>query len=207
MFNVNVLPRLINLNSYPSDSDTVIHYLTQGIGIVYDLLLDGERIPVNHQLQQAWNVSDEELQSAAIKNASKLYSVHIESLSGRIDSLSGNQSNVNETEVTGPMVVFWKPLGMSYGAASILLPETQLRLWEMFPNGFLLLPCSIHEWIAVSCDDLTEEELEYQQNMVRDVNKNVVIPVDRLSDEIYTLTPDGQMIVVHSVKDVEPIMD
>ena len=207
MFNVNVVPRLINLNSYPSDSDTVVHYLTKSVGIVYDLLLDGERIPVNHQLQQAWNVSDEELRTAAIKNASKLYSVRIESLSGRIESLSRNQDNVNETEVTGPMVIFWEPMRMSYGAAAILLPETQLRLWEMFPHGFLLLPCSIHEWIAVTSNELTEEELEYQQGMVRDVNKNVVIPVDRLSDEIFTLTPDGQMIEVHSVKDVEPIMD
>jgi hypothetical protein len=64
--------------------------------------------------------------------------------------------------------------------ASSIIPATK-ELIERFPNGYIVLPSSIHEVIVVPNTD--DEEI--YNDMVRQVNAGIVSEDERLSDDIY----------------------
>lgn len=68
------------------------------------------------------------------------------------------------------------------GAASIFCERVQNRLDELFPNGYYLVPSSIHEFIAVDKQILIPESLK---EVIFDMNKNVVEKEEQLSDAAY----------------------
>jgi hypothetical protein len=80
------------------------------------------------------------------------------------------------------------PLGLTiisnpdgfYGAASAI-PATK-ELAKRFPNGYVILPSSVHEVIVLPYEEGNEEELN---TMVEQVNASVLAPEDKLSDDIY----------------------
>lgn len=69
-----------------------------------------------------------------------------------------------------------------FGAASIFCERVQNRLDELFPNGYYLVPSSIHEFIAVDKQILIPESLK---EVIFDMNKNVVEKEEQLSDAAY----------------------
>ena len=70
----------------------------------------------------------------------------------------------------------------TYGAACILTKKAKRRLAEIFPEGYIILPSSIHEVIAVSVTEISEEDA---RTMVSEVNDTRVAPEDRLSYNVY----------------------
>lgn len=68
---------------------------------------------------------------------------------------------------------------MTCGASSII-PATK-ELIKMFPNGYTVLPSSIHEVIVVP----TDGNGDTLNDIVKTVNENVLNSEDYLSDDIY----------------------
>lgn len=68
------------------------------------------------------------------------------------------------------------------GAASIFCERIQKRLEDIFPDGFYLIPSSIHEFLAVDKKISTPESLK---EMISDINRDKVDVEDRLSDAAY----------------------
>ena len=68
-----------------------------------------------------------------------------------------------------------------YGASCILYPEVVEELAAIKGGNFILLPCSIHEWIVLP-DYGIYDELE---EMVRCINQNEVGEEEILSDHVY----------------------
>ena len=80
-----------------------------------------------------------------------------------------------------------EPMGMyvvtnkkrRYGAASVLKAKDELN--RMFPEGYIVLPSSVHEVIVVKNDD----NIKAYTEMVKMVNSDVVAPEEVLSDKVY----------------------
>lgn len=70
-----------------------------------------------------------------------------------------------------------------YGASSILHPKVQAELSKKYPDGYYVLPSSVHEVIVVKKAD----DLEGLSGIVKDVNLNEVSPEDYLSDYVYEI--------------------
>lgn len=69
-----------------------------------------------------------------------------------------------------------------YGASAILYPETKISLSEIFPNGYCIIPSSIHEVIVLPKDSVPVNEI---LQMVKDINAAEVSPEDFLADDVY----------------------
>lgn len=65
------------------------------------------------------------------------------------------------------------------GAASVIKAKDELN--RMFPEGYIVLPSSVHEVIVVKNDD----NIEAYTEMVKMVNSDVVAPEEVLSDKAY----------------------
>lgn len=70
-----------------------------------------------------------------------------------------------------------------YGAALLAVPGVMEKVDRLFPEGYYILPSSLHEVLIVEKDkNLSAKELG---EMVREVNRTEVSPQERLSDCVY----------------------
>ncbi len=112
-------------------------------------------------------VTENELFALAMKNMDKdcaLYSTEEEELEYDIPMMAVTNHSTN------------------LGAASIFCKRIQKRLEDIFPDGFYLIPSSIHEFLAVDKKISTPESLK---EMISDINRDKVDVEDRLSDAAY----------------------
>jgi len=133
-----------------------------------------------------FRVTENELFSLAMKNMDKdcaLYStedVVFCALFGHDNSGLPNYME-EELEYAVPMMAVTNH-STNLGAASIFCKRIQKRLEDIFPDGFYLIPSSIHEFLAVDKKISTPESLE---EMISDINRDKVDIEDRLSDAAY----------------------
>lgn len=82
-----------------------------------------------------------------------------------------------------------------YGASSILYPEAVEELSRLKRGNFILLPCSIHEWIVLpeSCS----EDYEALGQLVHHINQREVEPAEVLSDHVYHYDVQKQELSVY----------
>ena len=77
------------------------------------------------------------------------------------------------------------------GASTILYAQVQEDLKKEFPNGYYVLPSSIHEVLIV---DQSFVDLFALKEAVLEVNYQVVEPSEFLSNEVYEVKgPDFQL--------------
>ena len=79
-----------------------------------------------------------------------------------------------------------------YGASMITQPEVLNKLEQLFPEGFYVLPSSVHEVLIVP--DNGEMEPKMLGEMVREVNKNEVERQEVLSDRVYSYDKEKHQI-------------
>jgi hypothetical protein len=72
---------------------------------------------------------------------------------------------------------------MLFGASSILSPKLMKHVATMFHGNFVILPASVHEVIIVNSPE--SGHMSDFANMVSEVNRTAVAPIDRLSDSVY----------------------
>ena len=132
------------------------------------------------------SVTENELFSLAMKNMDKdcaLYSTEdvVFCASFGHDNSSLPNYVEEELEYDIPMMAVTNH-STNLGAASIFCKRIQKRLEDIFPDGFYLIPSSIHEFLAVDKKISTPESLK---EMISDINRDKVDVEDRLSDAAY----------------------
>lgn len=133
-----------------------------------------------------FRVTENELFSLAMKNMDKdcaLYSMEdvvFCALFGHDNSGLPNYME-EELEYAVPMMAVTNH-STNLGAASIFCKRIQKRLKDIFPDGFYLIPSSIHEFLAVDKKVSTPESLK---KMISDTNRDKVSVKDQLSDAAY----------------------
>ena len=131
-------------------------------------------------------ITENELFALAMKNMDKdcaLYpteDVVFGALFGHENSSLPNYME-EELEYDIPMMAVTNH-STNLGAASIFCERIQKRLEDIFPDGFYLIPSSIHEFLAVDKKISTPESLK---EMISDINRDKVDVEDRLSDAAY----------------------
>lgn len=118
-----------------------------------------------------WGISKEELYKTALKNTEERV---------RIIAMFGDMFAVtNKSRV--------------HGAASVLCESVIGELKNIFGNRFVLIPSSVHEFLAVAYN--SEMQLSGYSDMVKEVNAIAVEAKDQLSDHAY-LYDDGEILCI-----------
>lgn len=147
-----------------------VHRTAADLAAVCSILINDEAATtVTPSLLETWKVTEEELFQTAAENTNPVVSNIAD-----VIELGGAES--------GGMSVLTSRY-QRFGAGAILCKGIQEQLGTIYPEGCYLLPSSIHEWIAVGKDN----DPEWLQQMVKDINRTVLCPQDILSDNIYTL--------------------
>ena len=93
---------------------------------------------------------------------------------------------------------FWRilvdNLHRKYGAHPVHTVSEMQMLKERFPNGFVCLPSSVHDWILLPKDLATDTASLLE--MVKTINANEVLPQDQLADDVFTLDDEGHLISI-----------
>ncbi len=69
------------------------------------------------------------------------------------------------------------------GAATMLYPKVLEQIYDGFSGNFFVIPSSVHEVLLIK--ETREEEEDFLNRMVREVNESQVEPEEVLSDHVY----------------------
>lgn len=146
-----------------------------------------ESIKITENIRKMWGVSAEQMFEQAWENEEHPRLQAINQFISFVDS----RQELFEIESASPeitkesMFMLTNQRGTD-GAALIAFPGVMEKLDELFPEGFFIVPSSIHETLILPkwMDD-TKAVLKYMGNMVRDINQWYTKPTDILSDRIY----------------------
>ena len=97
---------------------------------------------------------------------------------------------------------------MTLGAAVVFVPNVLEQIQQKMPEGFFVLPSSIHEVMIVP-RKLGSDPRQLDE-MISDINETQVDPEDQLSDLCHEYDADRKMLIcptapgLNKVKDEEP---
>lgn len=143
---------------------------------------------ITSETLESIGVTEDEMFAAAIKNTKYEIKTMREILISSMfpDGVPENDPMVDmmfPPEDEGTQMYVISTPSRNYGAGAII-PATK-ELIERFPNGYTVLPSSIHEVIIIpKYGNQNPEAFNY---MVREINAEVVAKEDRLSDDIYEI--------------------
>lgn len=133
--------------------------------------------PVDQHMLDMWNTDLDTVVNIAMMNLKEsMVITSIESILGK-QGIEIDTDFVQPTDTTTVVTNKTNTLG-----ASCIIPAIP-KLYDKFPNGFIVLPSSVHETIIMPKKVAVAESALVE--MVREINKTVVRPEDRLSDKIY----------------------
>lgn len=159
-------------------TDVEVYALADGFGdliVVPYLQLDNRYgACVTVELVNSWGVSESEVINQALANMEN--DVEMMTLGEKMAQFG--------LDIGNEVPIFFVSTVTGYCGASAILTETaQEKLRNVFPNGYIVLPSSIHEVLVVGADDFVGKEMA---KMVSEINATTVAPEDRLSDNVYT---------------------
>ena len=139
-------------------------------------------VRVTHRNLQEWGVSASEIFEAALENSQREESVSFRSMSAEVASLLGT-----EIQEEGPLnkeeFHVLSNQSRDHGAAVLLYPGVLEEVHRKMEGDYFILPSSVHEVLILSKESgFTPAEL---RKMVIDVNREKVIPEERLGNEVY----------------------
>ena len=156
---------------------------------------------VRNQYLSIWNIDEKALFQQARANTQPINTPVLQTMFGTWKSLFDEDACVknlldeNTTEFglsSHETAYILTNMEMKYGAAMITQPEVLNKLEQLFPEGFYVLPSSVHEVLIVP--DNGEMELKMLGEMVREVNKNEVERQEVLSDRVYSYDKEKHQI-------------
>ena len=170
---------------------------------------------VRNQYLSIWNIDEKALFQQARANTQPINTPVLQTMFGTWKSLFDEDACVknlldeNTTEFglsSHETAYILTNMEMKYGAAMITQPEVLNKLEQLFPEGFYVLPSSVHEVLIVP--DNGEMELKMLGEMVREVNKNEVERQEVLSDRVYSYDKEKHQIrqepdSIQKVKEME----
>lgn len=138
-------------------------------------------IPITHELTQLWNVSLDEIQQNAFRNAPTLLPASFKPMQIVINELTGANC-VGEECIEDLMFVLTNSI-RTFGAACILYDGMLDKISEEIGENFYILPSSIHEMIIVP--ESNSPSRAHLDEMITEVNQTQVDEEEVLSDCVY----------------------
>ena len=155
---------------------------------------------VTNDLMKTIGINMEDLMKYAVENTKRICPPKIESMEEMLfgslgDDMDQDLATMLNMFGENPKEKMWvvtNNIGID-GAAAMLYEENLHILAEKMGTDLYLLPSSVHEWIAVSVEMGTPEELS---EMVQEVNMGVVSLDERLSNNVYHYDKDLRKVTL-----------
>ena len=155
---------------------------------------DGQAaITITENILKKLDVSIETLHEKAIDNLRARSSYVMAPIEDIISSMLGKETPKNEVEKIN-MTVIHDPT-RPYGAVYIALQEVLQKIKDMYTNGAILIPSSVHEWIAMP-DPHDEKDYENIKEIIKGVNDTMVDKQEILSYDLFKISADGTLMVI-----------
>ena len=135
-------------------------------------------IKVTNQLIEYWGVTPEEVIQTAKENSKGDYT--IQSMAEMIKSMMGLSKEDELPDGDAGMYVITNRKRL-FGAYSVIEAREQLR--EMFSEGYIILPSSVHEVLVIPMDEKTT--VDELTTMVQEVNETQVALEEQLGNKAY----------------------
>lgn len=152
-------------------------------------------IVTNQMLEQS-GLTKEQLHNMAMLNTQRLFPIKFGKLMDFMyESLFGMNHtdyliDVKPEERMEPYVLTNQD--KTNGATVLFYPEVKEELLRQFPEGYYVLPSSIHEVLIMSADTVNgKEDEKFLEKTVRETNQSVVEPNEVLSNHIYRVNKDS----------------
>lgn len=143
-------------------------------------------IEVTDEIMGLWGVDEETLFRQAYENMERVQPPMLKemgTLFGMAEPVNLLAEDGGSMQKPEGMMFVLTNVGMQYGASAIACPGVMEKISRMFPEGFYILPSSVHEVLVVPKDkELPPKELG---KMVREVNQTGVSREEVLSDRVY----------------------
>lgn len=157
-------------------------------------------LEVRNQHLSIWNIDAKELFQQARINTQPVNTPLLQSMDEMMLSIfneEGHATNLLDENIdfglrSHDMLYALTNVEKQYGASMIMQPEVLNKLEQLFPEGFYVLPSSVHEVLIVP--DNGEMEPKMLGEMVREVNKNEVERQEVLSDRVYSYDKEKHQI-------------
>ena len=154
------------------------------IALIYQVSLqkdDNTRfsVRITNTLLDAYGITPEELHDTAIRNTERMSGVKCKPIGEVLEDLLGADPGL-ETRATSSLYVLTNN-DASFGAAAMFYPGVLEKIGKKMPEGFFILPSSIHEVMVFPHNMADKEMLE---TMVREINATQVEPDEVLSNYV-----------------------
>ena len=157
-------------------------------------------MPINNEMAKNIGLNEEQLYQLSMKNTEELFPVSFENLTTIKENIQKTGQIPSGHEIRADKNDEWQvytltnKVGLN-GASTILYPQVQEDLKREFPNGYYVLPSSIHEVMIVDQSFVQEPlDLFMLKEAVLSSNYQVVEPSEFLSNEVYEAKgPDFQL--------------
>lgn len=186
-----VVMRLINQRKNQELLQDIPHLPYMDMAIVFACLLEKEddqnwaSILIRNEHLQLWDASVDTLYTLALENSPKLLPLRVANIWDIVEPMIPNYS-------TKPNLYMITNEARHYGASIILYPGVLDELAKQFNSGFLLLPCSIHEWLIIPGD---QSYRDYYAHMVDEVNRSDLPREELLSYQVlYYDKDEGKLL-------------
>ena len=147
---------------------------------------------INNRHLSHWDITKEQLQTDAWNNMKKMMPpvlLTMEEIQGQLEGkysleeLSQKKSRPIEDAETDAFLYVLTNTEVTCGAVYMFDEELMARIAERLDSSLLILPSSTHEILILrETEDVDVFDLRL---MVEEINKDVVRPEDKLSDEVY----------------------
>lgn len=162
--------------------EDVPHRTTGDIAAVYVIRKEIDekramRVTITNDMLRKIGISESKLYEIALENSKRDRPAVLHPLD---DIIKNEMPEQMDLSINSGLYILSNPEGRA-GAAALFYPDTFTRLERMFPEGFYVLPSSVHECLILPKKN-TVFDLNSLSDMVREINENVVAPEERLSD-------------------------
>lgn len=155
---------------------------------------------ITEQILKKWNVDQEEVFQIASENitpANTPVLQNLEEVTRQILIGGAPPENLLKKEIDfsnqEAMMLVLTNEKKNFGAAMMFEPQVMDKLSQSFPEGFYILPSSLHEVLILpDRGGISPKELGA---MVREVNQSQVEKMEQLSDRVYRYDKEKQKIV------------
>lgn len=174
------------LNQYPflREKDFVATYHI----LLEDAKESFSKIPIHNELFKKWGIHLSTLHRTAVENTLRLMPPLLQGMEEALRSI--NMTDMEEIPANESPFIKLDILtnqNRVYGANALFCPGVLKQIGEKYPEGFYILPSSIHEVIILpKASGFERKQLEKQ---VRSINREIVSPEDFLSDTVHAYDP------------------
>jgi len=130
--------------------------------------LEPVRLTVSHQMLEIWDIMEEELFQKAVNNRAFLDAIIIRTLDENLKLEHGIESGFPKPESKHEMYIITTKEHY-YGAGAVLNTDAIKSLADRIDTDLYLLPASVHEFMAASCEGYTAVEMKnllYEFNLI-----------------------------------------